>query len=92
MPSKPVLKRKFAEFEVDEETFAKFSKGKKKYEQWSKYLNLEDESHSEIYKYAKRHPKGILVLKNGDNIKAIRYNRHGGGKWHTHKRGNSNDN
>lgn len=89
-PMGKMIRRKFGEFDVDDDTMAKFKKGKKKFDRWDKYLNMEDEKHQEIHSFAKKNPKGIIVLKNGDNIKAIRFNRNGGGAWHKHKRGNKN--
>lgn len=74
--------RRYAAFVVNDEIFKRFNKGKKKFTKWSEYLNLEDEGEQLIYKYAKKHPKGILVLKNGDKQKAIRFNSSGGGRWH----------
>jgi len=76
------IPRKFAQFEVAPDTFDRFKKGKKKFTKWSEYLNLADPEHSKIYDYAKKNPKGVLVLKNGDRVKGIRYNKNGGGKWH----------
>ena len=74
--------RRYAAFVVNDEIFKRFNKGKRKFTKWSEYLNLEDEGEQLIYKYAKKHPKGILVLKNGDKQKAIRFNSSGGGRWH----------
>jgi len=74
--------RRYAAFVVNDDIFKRFKKGKKKFSQWKEYLNLEDEGEQLIYKYATKHPKGILILKNGQNQKAIRFNRNGGGKWH----------
>jgi len=74
--------RRYAAFVVNDDIFKRFNKGKKKFTKWSEYLNLEDEGEQLIYKYAKKHPKGILVLKNGDKQKAIRFNSSGGGRWH----------
>lgn len=76
------IARKFAQFEVAPDTYEKFKKGKKKFSKWSEYLNLADPEHAKIYDYAKKNPKGVLVLKNGDRVKGIRYNKSGGGKWH----------
>lgn len=76
------IPRKFAQFEVAPDTFEKFKKGKKKFSKWSEYLDLSDPEHERIYQYAKKNPKGVLVLKNGDRVKGIRYNKNGGGKWH----------
>ncbi|NBP54929.1 hypothetical protein EBU71_00020 [bacterium] len=79
--------RKYATFNVNDSIFNRFSKGKRKFSRWSEYLNLENESESQIYHYARKNPKGIIVLKNGDKIKAIRFNRYGGGVWNSIKRG-----
>lgn len=76
------IPRKFAQFEVAPDTFEKFKKGKRKFSKWSEYLNLSDPEHAQIYQFAKKNPKGVLVLKNGDRVKGIRYNKNGGGKWH----------
>lgn len=74
--------RKYAAFVVNDNVFKRFQKGKKKFSKWSDYLNMEDEGEKLIYQYAKKNPKGILVLRNGKDEKAIRFNRNGGGKWH----------
>lgn len=79
--------RKFAQFIVNDAVYGKFAKGKRKFESWNKYLNLEDDGERLIYNYAKKNPKGIIILKNGQNQKAIRFNKHGGGKWHKVTRG-----
>ena len=80
-------KRKFGAFDVPDHVFRRFAKGKKKFDKWSNYLDVKDEEQNKIYQYAKKNPKGILILKNGESTKAIRYNRNGGGKWHKLKRG-----
>ena len=80
-------KRKFASFDVNSDTFKNFKSGKAKYRKWSSYLNLSDETHQKIYSYAKRNPRGILVLKDDKgNMKGIRYSRNGSGNWHNIKR------
>ena len=73
--------RRYAAFVVNDDIFRRFKKGKRKFSKWSDYLNLEDEGEKLIYDYARKHPKGVLVLKNGKEEKAIRFNRNGGGKW-----------
>ena len=78
--------RHFASFNVTPEVLTRFGKGKKKFSKWKDYLNMEDSSEKQIYDYAKKHPHGVLVLRSGDQMKAIRYNRHGGGRWHKHYR------
>jgi len=74
-------KRKFQEFTVNDDIFRRFKGGKSKYRKWSEYLNLEDEGEKAIYNWARKNPKGVIVLKNGKEMKAIRFNRNGGGSW-----------
>jgi hypothetical protein len=74
--------RRYGTFEVAPDVLRRFAKGKKKFSKWSEYLDISDPKQKEVYHYAKKNPKGVLVLKAGEEMKAIRYNRHGGGKWH----------
>jgi hypothetical protein len=85
----PVVRRparRFARFVVNDEVYNKFSNGKTKFRKWAQYLNLEDEGQQEIYKFAKKHPNGVIILHNGKETKAIRFNRKGGGAWSKIKR------
>ena len=79
-------KKKFQSFTVNDDIYRRFKNGKSKYRQWNEYLNLEDEGQRAIYDYARKNPKAIIVLKNGTEMKAIRFNRNGGGKWSKIKR------
>lgn len=85
---KQKIVRRFAEFNVDDDTFNKFKNGKTKYRKWSNYLNLDDDAtHKEIYDFAKKNPTGIMVLKDAaGNVKGIRYSRRGSGNWANIKR------
>jgi len=76
-------KKKKEQFSVTPETWDKFRKGKMKFERWSKYLDLKDESQKKIYDYAKRHHNGALVLQNAVTgaLRGVRYNQNGGGRW-----------
>ena len=76
-------KKKKQQFSVTPETWNKFKNGKMKFERWSKYLDLADESQKKIYDWAKRHYNGTLVLQNSVTgaLKGIRYNQNGGGRW-----------
>lgn len=79
--------RKFAEFQVDDEVFAKFKNGKAKFRKWSEYLNLEDATQKQIYDFARKQPRGIIVLKNSTgDLRGIRYSRKGSGNWANLKR------
>ncbi len=75
--------RKKGLFRVSPETFDKFSKGKRKFERWSNYLNLENEAERKIYDFARRHPDAMIVLQDTvtDRQKGIRFNSYGGGNW-----------
>jgi len=75
--------RKHETFKVSDDCFHKFRHGKTKFERWSKYLDLKDESQKRIYDWAKRNYKGVIVLQNATTgaVRGIRYNRTGGGQW-----------
>lgn len=82
-----IKKRAKATFMVKRETFDKFKNGKTKFRRWGHYLNIEDADEQKIYHYAKKNPKGILVLQDEEGrSKGIRYSKHGGGNWHGIKR------
>ena len=80
---KPKKKKKREIFNVSDECYHKFRHGKTKFERWSRYLDLTDESQKKIYDWAKRHHNGTIILKNSQTgqVRGIRYNRTGGGKW-----------
>ena len=76
-------KKKCETFSVSDDCFNKFKNGKIKFERWSKYLDLTDESQKKIYDWAKRHHNGSIILKNSTTgqVRGVRYNRTGGGQW-----------
>lgn len=78
--------RRFAKFVVNDDVYKRFSNGKSKFRKWAEYLNLEDEGQQQIYKFAKKNPNGVIILQNGKDTKAIRFNRKGGGSWSKVKR------
>lgn len=83
--------RKFATFKVSDDIFKRFKAGKKKFKRWNEYLNLEDEHEAKIYDYAKKNPRGVLVLQTAEGAtKAVRFNRNGGGAWKNIKRKQEN--
>ena len=88
-PTARKVKRKSKTFNVSPQLFDIFRRGKKKFEKWSKYLNMEDEGHRAIYSWAIKNRQGILILQNSQTgeIRAIRHNRLGGGQWHKISRG-----
>ncbi len=92
-PTAKKVKRKTKQFNVSPQLFDMFRRGKKKFEKWSKYLNMEDEGHRAIYQWAIKNPQGILILQNSQNgeVRAIRHNRMGGGQWHKISRGLKED-
>lgn len=87
--NEPVIRkrppRRIAGFVVGDKVFKNFAKGKQKYSQWSKQLDLNDPGQRTIYNFARKNPRGIIVLHNGKNTRAIRFNRRGGGSWSTLK-------
>ena len=80
---KPKKKKKKEIFNVSDDCFHKFRHGKTKFERWSKYLDLTDESQKKIYDWARKHHNGTIIIKNSitGQIRGIRYNRTGGGQW-----------
>ena len=82
-------KRKSKQFNVSPALFDIFRRGKKKFEKWSKYLNMEDEGHRALYSWAVNNREGIIILQNSvtGEVRAIRHNRMGGGQWHKISRG-----
>ena len=82
-PTGKPKKKKREIFNVSDECFHKFRHGKTKFERWSRYLDLEDASQKKIYDWAKRHHNGTIILQNSvtGQVRGIRYNRTGGGKW-----------
>ena len=84
-PRKKKIKeaRKYETFKVTDDCFNKFRNRITKFERWSKYLDLEDESQKKIYDWARRNHKGVIVLQNATTgaVRGIRYNRSGGGQW-----------
>jgi len=81
--------RKSKTFNVSPALFDIFRRGKKKFEKWSRYLNMEDEGHRALYSWAVKNREGIIVLQNSvtGEVRAIRHNRMGGGQWHKISRG-----
>jgi len=62
-----IMRRKdWKMFDVKADTFRKFETGRNRFERWSKYLNLQDESEKAIYDYAVKNSKHTIVLRNGD--------------------------
>ena len=82
-PTGKPKKKKREVFNVSDDCFHKFRNGKIKFERWSKYLDLTDETQKKIYDWAKRHHNGTIILKNSvtGQLRGIRYNRTGGGQW-----------
>ena len=81
--------RKSKTFNVSPALFDIFRRGKKKFEKWSRYLNMEDEGHRALYSWAVKNREGIIILQNAQTgeVRAIRHNRLGGGQWHKISRG-----
>ena len=91
--AKRVKKRKSKTFSVSPQLFDVFRRGKKKFERWSKYLNMEDEGHRALYQWAVKNPQGIMIIQNSvsGEVRALRHNRMGGGQWHHISRGLKED-
>jgi len=66
--------RRYKMFDVVPETFRKFEKGRVKFERWVRYLNLQDQKQKEIYDYATRNRRDVIVLRDNSTgaLRAIR--------------------
>ena len=54
-------------FNVKPDVFRRFETGRNKFERWSKYLDLTDETHKEIFDYAKKNNgKKTIILQCSD--------------------------
>lgn len=69
-----VRRNKYRQFEVESTTFRKFEKGRVPFERWSRFLDLQNEKHQEIYNYAKQYRNHMIVLKDSSTgaLRAIR--------------------
>lgn len=73
-PMTTLARKKYRMFEVDSETFRRFQCGRARFERWSKYLDLNNDSHKEVYNYAKQNRDHMLVLRDSSTgaLRAIR--------------------
>lgn len=73
-PMGMVKRRKYRVFEMDSSTFRKFENGRAPFERWSKYLDMQNEKHQEVYNYAKQKRDHMIVLRDCETgaMRAIR--------------------
>ena len=72
-----VPNRKFAGndvFEIDTDTFSKFTFGKRPYVRWAKYMDLDDPHSKRIKEYCMKHNKKSIILQDS-KTKAMIYLR-----------------
>ncbi len=67
-------KRKEKEFVISDETFNRFATGRTKFERWSKYLNVLDETEKDIYDFHRKNTSAVIYLRNEKTgaLRAIR--------------------
>ena len=67
-------KKKTKEFTISDETFNRFNTGRTKFERWSKYLNLQDETEKTIYDFYRSNSGSTIYLRNEKTgaLRAIR--------------------
>lgn len=73
-PMGQIIRRRYREFDVPEEVFNKFQRGRIRFERWAKFLDLTDDVQRKICEFAKRNGKTVIVLRNSANgaLRAIR--------------------
>ena len=75
MPPQPLgKKRKYKDFDVSSDVFRRFEKGRVKFERWTKYLDLSDNSQLAVYNYARKNRDAVVVLRDSTTgaLRAIR--------------------
>lgn len=67
-------RRKDKEFTISDETFNRFATGRTKFERWSKYLNVLDETEKSIYDFYNKNRDAVIYLRNEKTggLRAIR--------------------
>ena len=68
-PTAKKVKRKSKTFNVSPQLFDVFRRGKKKFERWSKYLNMEDEGHRALYSMGSKIHKAFSLYKTHNLVK-----------------------
>jgi hypothetical protein len=73
-PTSGGLVRRYRSFDVEPELFRKFQTGRVKFERWSKYLDMNNETHKTIYDFAKKNREHMVVLRDSSTgaLRAIR--------------------
>lgn len=69
--------KRYRKFDVDTDTFRKFAPGKQRFERWSRFLNLQDQTHKSLYDYARanRGREHLIVIRDSSTgaMRAIRH-------------------
>lgn len=69
--------RRYKQFDVESATFRKFQNGRMRFERWSKFLNLNNESDKSLYDYAlqNRGREHLIVIRDSSTgaMRAIRH-------------------
>ncbi len=67
-------KKKYLEVTISDETFNRFNTGRTKFERWSKYLNLQDDTEKSIFDFHRKNKGATIYLRNEKTgaLRAIR--------------------
>jgi len=64
MPLKAPDGRKYQRFVVPTATFQKFDRGRKKWQRWKVFLDVNDEKQYQIAQFARRYRKALIILQD----------------------------
>jgi hypothetical protein len=67
-------KKKYLEVTISDETFNRFQTGRTKFERWSKFLNLQDDTEKSIFDFHRKNKGATIYLRNEKTgaLRAIR--------------------
>jgi hypothetical protein len=90
--AEPTTRFNCQSFCVDPNTYAKFSKGRRKFSRWSNYVDTSEGVGAEMYAYVKKHPTRPIVIEDEQgNCRVVKFNRRGGGGSNKLRRPRPND-
>lgn len=64
MPMKTDHGDKYQHFKIPSTVFTKFDRGRKKYQRWKVYLDLNDEKQLQIAQFARKHRDALIVIED----------------------------
>lgn len=64
LPLKTDMGDKYQRFKIPSTVFRKFDRGRKKYQRWKVFLDLEDEQQMQIANFARKHRDALIIIED----------------------------